>query len=126
MARLDDRAIRLELLRTRAALDRAALHAAVAELRASTASVRAVIGLVAGRGNKGDAAGAGIGMLVRAVVGVLRERPWLLSAAATVVGRRGLRRWLVLGAVTVVIAVVVRRMVTPGPAAPRPDGATGA
>jgi hypothetical protein len=119
MAHVDPVALRFELLRTRAAIERAELRAAVLELRSSTASLRTVIGFFSGHAPKGEGRREGIGSLVLTIVGLLRERPWLLSALATVATRRGLRRWLVLGAVAALVTVLVRRVVAPP--APRGD-----
>lgn len=121
MARIDPDALRLELLRTRAAIERAELRAAVLDLQSALAPVRSVIAFVSGRAPEGAARRRGFAAVVLTVVGLLRDRPWLLSALVSVASRRSARRWLVLGAVAAIVAVAVRRVLAQP--APPADGA---
>jgi len=118
MAQVDPVVLRFELLRTRAAIERAELRAAVLDLRTSTAPLRSVIGFVSGLAPRGEGQRGGFAPFVRTIVGLVRERPWLLSALATGVTRAGMRRWLVLGAVAALVAVIVRRVVARAPSLP--------
>lgn len=122
MQRIDPVVLRLELLRVRAAIERAELRAAVLDLRASTAPVRSLIGLVSGGKRSRD---DGFAVMVRAAVELLRERPWLLSTVAAFATRRRAWRWLVPGALALLVAMAVRRAAGPAAAreseAPRSD-----
>lgn len=126
MARLDQNQLRLEFLRVRASIERAELQAAVLELKRETQTLRRVLGVVSSVAQSGEGRHEGFAV-VRTVIALLRERPWLVSALAAIVTRRGARRWLVLGAVAVVGAWLARRVVArakaqPGGQNPTADG----
>ena len=107
MAHVDHDKVRLELLRTRAALERAQLSAAVAELRGSVQPWYGVLSTVT-RITQG-AGGPGLGSLARTVFRLVRGRPLLFSTLATLAARRGARRWLLLGGVAMLCALWVSR-----------------
>jgi hypothetical protein len=98
MARLDQTALRLDLLRARGSLERAELQAAVLDLKGATRPLASLLGMASGAAQgltraRRSRAGSVAAMLVSA----LRGRAWLLSTLVTLATRRRTRRWLLLG-----------------------------
>ena len=115
----DQKRLNLELLRMRATLERTELRAAVLDLRRASQPVGNVATAVFGAAQRLAAPRAGSPLpLLGTVLGVIRERPWLVSALATVVTRRSARRWLLLGSVAAASAWLVRSFVA------KPEAAT--
>jgi len=100
VARLDQTALRLELLLARGSLERSELQAAVLDLKGAVQPLRSVFGVasaVAGRLTRARRSRAG--SIAALLVSALRSRVWLLSPLVTIATRRRARRWLLLGGV---------------------------
>ena len=109
MVQLDQHRLKAEILRTRAAIERSELLHAVGELRNSTQTLFGVLGAVS-RITRGRRA-QGLASLAATVLGLVRERPVLLSTLATLAVRRGVPRWVLLGGIAILCAWFVRRAV---------------
>lgn len=93
--RSDVRALRMELLRMRASMQRAEVADAMAELRHSTGNVRGVVSSLGGLGAGVAARSGWIGL----AAGLMR-RPWAAAMALSAV--RALKRRPVMGTAAVV------------------------
>ncbi|HTT13519.1 MAG TPA: hypothetical protein VMG60_21820 [Burkholderiaceae bacterium] len=109
MVQLDQHRLKAEILRTRAAIERSELRYAVGELRNSTQTLFGVLGAVS-RITRGRRA-RGLVSLAATVLGLMRERPLLLSTLAALAARRGVPRWLLLGGIAILCAWFVSRAV---------------
>jgi hypothetical protein len=122
-SRADDLLLRLQAQRTRAAAERAELQLLLDELRDASRPARE-LGAAAVRFYAAVADRRGWAGLpwVRTTLRLLRERPWLLSAGVSLLGRRRSRRWLVIGA-AIVGAALFGRMLSArsGPRRREPD-----
>lgn len=109
--RSDVRALRMELLRMRASMQRAEVADAMAELRHSTGNVRGVVSSLGGLGAGVAARSGWIGL----AAGLMR-RPWAAAMALSAV--RALKRRPVLGTAAVVAGLAAWgafRMFRPDP-----------
>ncbi|HUL62997.1 MAG TPA: hypothetical protein VLW55_00125 [Burkholderiaceae bacterium] len=105
MARLDQNTLKIELLRVRASIERAEVRAAVLELEDATQRLRGLLRIASGIAQRITETRSGtIGSLVATLLGLLRERPWLLSTLVTIATRSGRRRWLTLAGVAAIAA----------------------
>jgi hypothetical protein len=97
----DDLRLRLQVQRTRGAAERAELRLMVDDMREAVRPARE-LGAAATRLYSAVAEQRGLKGLpwLRSTLRLVRERPWLLSAAVSLLGRRRSRRWLVVGAAT--------------------------
>jgi hypothetical protein len=112
MSRLDSTLLRFELLRARAAIERAEVRAAMLELRSATRPLYRLVGTAfnAARRMEGHG-GSGAASVAGTAFGLLRDRPWLVSAVTALAARRGVRRWLLLGALAALAVWSARRIV---------------
>jgi len=112
MARPDQNALKVELLRMRAVIERAEVRAAVLELADATQRPRRVLAAASDFALRIQGArSGGIGSLAGMLLGLLRDRPWLLSTLVTIATRRGRRRWAMLAGVAAVAAWLARSAV---------------
>jgi hypothetical protein len=109
MKRVDPIALRFELLKMRAATERADLRSAVRTLDASTRPARTIVtALLAATGRVRPRA-LGTLPLLGMVFGFARRQPWLLSAIVGFVLRRKTTRWVLLGGVAFAAAWLALR-----------------
>lgn len=116
MPRTDQNALKLELMRVRASVERAELLNAMRELRSATQPLRSLLGAAEALAERLRERRDGLPSLAATAWGLLRERPWLLAALATSAGRRGIPRWVLLGGLAAAAAVarfVQRATATP-------------
>jgi hypothetical protein len=99
MTHVDPVKLRFELLRARAAVERAEMRMNMRALDRSTRPLRNLIGGVFGSAQRLEGRRPGAASWIANAVGFVRERPWLVSAAMAVLARRRLRRWVMLGGV---------------------------
>ena len=95
MTEFEQNVLRVELLRMRAAVERAELRAALFELKAATQPLSGLIGGASRLKQRIET--RGLGTLATTLLALLRTRPLLLSTLATFAMRRRVPRWLVLG-----------------------------
>lgn len=111
MARLDQTLLRIELLRMRAAIERTELRGAIFEFKGATQPVGRLVNAVTGVAQRLDARGSAGASIIGTILGMLRERSWLLPTLATLSTRSSVSRKLLLAAVAGLVAWLVVRLV---------------
>jgi hypothetical protein len=109
MTHFEQNALRVELLRMRAAVERAELRAALVEFRSATRLWYGLVGVASRITQRVD--DRGLGALATMLLALVRARPLLLSTLATLAVRRGVPRWALLGGVAALCAWWVRSAV---------------
>lgn len=110
MTHVDPVKLRFELLRARAAVERAELRMNVRALDRGTRPLRNLIGGVFGAAHRLEGRRLGAASWLGTAVGFVRERPWVVSALMAVLARRRLRRWVMLAGIALAGALLARTL----------------